>query len=588
MRSLARVFFIWLCVAITSPAQDSVYGSVRILLKYGDDPRYAEPGWDDRDWQVISPVDFPREAGVFWVRFHLIRPVQPTMRAPTETYYNYTWPSDEPGAPIDAVQFNPIFAFEFYWDGRLLERSGVVGTDRSSEAPGPLDHMFRIPDALRGPGEHVVAVRLSSFHYAFPWNPQLAFRLDNYADRLVYETRRPFLPLVGAGGSLILAIVCLLMARVVERRRPLIWCGVLGVLLSLFYGLVAMRWVYNTPYSWHYPRLELIILAMTGVAALVPWVLAEHFDLPQRRRWLIAFAPALVTIFLLQVSHESRAFWLSRAMLAAAGAIAVWAITKRKRGAWLVLLASGTSLLIVGRDGRTLGSSELFMVVSGLMIFVLAAVREQVRAEQQRAREAALAAARLEIELLKKNIQPHFLMNTLTTIMEVIEHEPKAAVGLIDALAGEFRILARVSGEKLIPLAQELELCRAHIRIMGLRRGVECSLDVSEVDESSPIPPALFHTLVEGGLTHQLPREGRLRFTLDAAYQPGLARYTMTVHGENPPASGPIRDGTGLRYVKARLEESFAGKWSLTAGPVAEGWRTVIEIRNPPGESGST
>ena len=62
--------------------------------------------------------------------------------------------------------------------------------------------------------------------------------------------------------------------------------------------------------------------------------------------------------------------------------------------------------------------------------------------ERRRAQAAQLAAARLELELLKKNIQPHFLLNTLATIMETIEEGPKTAAALVESLAGEFRILA--------------------------------------------------------------------------------------------------------------------------------------------------
>jgi hypothetical protein len=36
--------------------------------------------------------------------------------------------------------------------------------------------------------------------------------------------------------------------------------------------------------------------------------------------------------------------------------------------------------------------------------------------------------------------------------------------------------------------------------------------------------------------------------------------------------------GTGLRYVRARLEESFPGRWQLHDGPVEGGWCTVIEL----------
>lgn len=37
-------------------------------------------------------------------------------------------------------------------------------------------------------------------------------------------------------------------------------------------------------------------------------------------------------------------------------------------------------------------------------------------------------------------------------------------------------------------------------------------------------------------------------------------------------------DGTGLKYIKARLQDCYPDRWSLRAGPVAEGWRTLITI----------
>jgi hypothetical protein len=36
-----------------------------------------------------------------------------------------------------------------------------------------------------------------------------------------------------------------------------------------------------------------------------------------------------------------------------------------------------------------------------------------------------------------------------------------------------------------------------------------------------------------------------------------------------------------LRYIKARLEESFTGRWTLAGAAVAGGWGTTIEIRSP-------
>jgi LytS/YehU family sensor histidine kinase len=280
-------------------------------------------------------------------------------------------------------------------------------------------------------------------------------------------------------------------------------------------------------------------------------------------------------------------------------ACAVWAVWRRRRGAWPVAIGVGAScvlLLIEAQDYR----ASFFLKFLPTLVGLIASVAWQVRDERRQVREAQLASARLELELLKKNLQPHFLLNTLATIIEVIEQEPKTAVALIESLAREFRILARVAGEKLIPLAHELELCRAHLRIMSLRKGARCSLTVTEADEHALVPPALFHTLVENGLTHLLPSGGEQRFELSAARDAGSVRYTLVAHGEPvehnraptlPPLAGtpvsssasPVarREGTGLRYVKARLEESFPGRWTLHGGAIPEGWRTVIEIAGP-------
>jgi hypothetical protein len=43
------------------------------------------------------------------------------------------------------------------------------------------------------------------------------------------------------------------------------------------------------------------------------------------------------------------------------------------------------------------------------------------------------------------------------------------------------------------------------------------------------------------------------------------------------------REGTGLRYIKARLEESFPGGWTVQGEPHAAGWRTTIEIADAGG-----
>ena len=595
MRVIARWFLgvILLGLTVAGRAQyppGQVPPLVETRLKHGDDPRYAQPDWDDRDWELrASPPGYaggmlPGRTGVYWVRFRLERSPR---SGPRPVLLPYLWPRDEPDSPINCVFISAVFAYEFYWDGRRLGRNGVVGTSRATEVVGPLDNYIMIPEELRGPGPHVVAMRMSSYHYDFP-SPNFTLYLapENYVARLLYETRQSQVPLSVAGAALLAAVICGALYGFVDRRRTLLWCSALGLTVAAFYLAIAWRWVHPDTYAWLVPRYQLITVLMTLIALLLPWLLLEQFAVPHRRWWLLALVPALVAAWLGPNYAWDKTLWMCRAMLLFSLGVTGWAVWRRRLGARLALVGVLVGLGDARPENRSFLGPSFILAFGGTGVGVLTAIGAQVQADRRRARAATLTTARLEIELLKKNIQPHFLLNTLTTIMEVIEQEPKSAVAMIEALSGEFRILARVAGERLIPLGQEIELCRAHLRIMSLRRGVECSLTTSGVEAAAPVPPALFHTLVEGGVTHQIPREGKLEFILLATHEPDLLRYTLTVLGDNPPARGPVRDGTGLRYVKARLEESFAGRWTLSAGPVAEGWRTVIEIRSPSESTG--
>jgi hypothetical protein len=602
MRILARALIPFIFTTLAVVAEEPARPAVELRLKHGDDPRWAARDWDDREWELLGPPkeygagDLPGRAGVYWVRVRLERTSRRMGRPVMEPF---VWPRDEPGSPINSVFLPAVFAYELYWDGRLIGRSGVVGVSREAEVAGPLDNLIMIPAELLGPGPHVAALRMSSYHYNFR-SPTFAmyFALENYTARLISETWQPIYPMIGAGSAALAAAICVVLFWFVDRRRPLLLCSAVGIALAVFYLLIAWRWLHNDPYDWLAPRYAAIDGVMTLISLLLPWLLLEQFAVPGRVWWLLTLTPALVAAWTGSTFAWDKAVWMCRAMLGFSLVVAGWAVWRRRTGARFALAGVLIGLAGVRAVDRGFLGPSFFLAFGGTGLGVLVAIGSQVQADRRRAQEARLTSARLELELLKKNLQPHFLLNTLATIVEVVEQEPKTAVTLIEALAREFRILARVAGEKLIPLGHELELCRAHLRIMSLRKGARCSLTVAaDADERALVPPALFHTLVENGLTHLLPRDGEQRFELSATRDAGRVRYTLVAHGEPmererpatfaplnvtapPVAAKPVarREGTGLRYIKARLEESFPGRWRLHGEEIAEGWRTVIEI----------
>ena len=171
-------------------------------------------------------------------------------------------------------------------------------------------------------------------------------------------------------------------------------------------------------------------------------------------------------------------------------------------------------------------------------------------------------------------------MNTLTALSEWIEQEPAVAVSMIESISEEFRILARISDRTLIELGDELDLCRTHVEIMSRRRGRDYDLIVEGVDAHDLVPPAIFHTLVENAITHDDSKRARVALSLRATHEGSRVRYVFESPCDHRETDWV--EGTGMRYVRARLQESFGADWSLSAGPADGVWRTEIEFPRKP------
>ncbi len=192
-------------------------------------------------------------------------------------------------------------------------------------------------------------------------------------------------------------------------------------------------------------------------------------------------------------------------------------------------------------------------------------------------RDAKIRSQRLELELLKKTIQPHFMMNTLTAVRSWLLERPEKAVRLIDALADELRPILSNSDVKLIPLRDEIGLCRSHLVVMGLRLDHDYEFTVEGATGNETIPPLIFHTMVENAFTHGDPYL-ITSFNLVKESFPGGTRFIFSVESGDS-GNKAIHEGIGIRYIRTRLEESYPECWSLECGQHGCEWRSVIEIR---------
>lgn len=584
---------------------DSLWpGLPEFKFKQGDDPRWAQPGFDDRDWRVSNLRDLPSRDGIYWVRFKMTRrqAIDPELRnggivagALPAPGFLFTlrltlrkWASFNPETLRDGFAISAVASYDLYWDGQLIGRNGRPGATPADEQAGYVDNLFQIPIELTKPGEHTVALRLSSQETGFKNSTySLNFIMGNFRDLLVTRTRQALLSVVAFGGALVVSLVAGLGWLLAGRRRSLLLMSASCAVAATMQALQAWRWLFEYSYPWHFPRLVAITL-LTGALGFLLVAFLHDFFAIQRRAWqMLLLLGLMVAAWFSSPIYNAKSLAMSVDAFVMATAISGWAVIHRRRGARFILVGMLASMFMFVSPREFLESTFLFSF-GAPMTGCLIALTLQLNDERRAARQATLTAARLETELLRKQLQPHFVLNTLTALSEVVEQDPKGAVQLIEALAEEFRALARMSGEKLVSLGEELSLCQTHLTVMSLRHDARHILATEGTNDNAAVPPAVFLTLLENGLTHQRARRGvgarENIFRLRAATLPdtGGIRYEFFSPGEPTRRAGEPetghREGTGMRYIRARLEESFPGRWSLVDGPVEGGWQTVIEL----------
>lgn len=232
-------------------------------------------------------------------------------------------------------------------------------------------------------------------------------------------------------------------------------------------------------------------------------------------------------------------------------------------------------------NGMQFGSAvEMSLLALGLAdrINLINEEKEQARRREQ---EARLSVARHQFELLKKTIQPHFLLNSLNATEVWLKEDPDQAALLLHSLADELRHILNAVEKKTISVKDEIDLCRAHLAVMSLRQDRSYSLREHNLRMDEQIPPMIFHTLIENGLTHGFAGRTHGRFILARQRGADRVRYILFNDG-NREATMSEGSGTGLRYVKTRLEQTWPGRWNVRAGPVRGGWRVIIDIFDRP------
>jgi signal transduction histidine kinase len=245
----------------------------------------------------------------------------------------------------------------------------------------------------------------------------------------------------------------------------------------------------------------------------------------------------------------------------------------------LVPAADRTTILdlLPGFDARVVAYLAIVMVVQSTRYFRLYRERELATAEL----EARLAKTKLQV--LKMQLQPHFLFNTLNTTAELVHADPDAADAMITRLGDFLRLSLDHAGHQVVPLRQELDFIRAYVEIEQIRYQdrlqVTWANDADALDAA--VPTLLWQPVLENAIRHgREPSSGVARIEVGARLDGVDVVLWIRDHGPGLPADGKTRERVGLRNTRERVEQLYGarGRFTLENAP---GGGAVAALRIP-------
>jgi signal transduction histidine kinase len=257
--------------------------------------------------------------------------------------------------------------------------------------------------------------------------------------------------------------------------------------------------------------------------------------------------------------------------------------------AWCGAMVAGRTAVESLWTGRarvfTLSFEELrWQLGAGVMLYVtIAAVRyvgqvdDRLREQEARAARAEALRGRAEMQALRAQINPHFLFNTLHSLLELVsagDGRAEEAIERFGALLHRTCDVRRSAADD-VPLDEEIQLVRDYLWIEQLRLGarLRATLEVDDDALRCTVPSFVLQPLVENAVKHAASaRVAPTSVHVRAAREGG--RLLLSVEDDGPgavPEQVERAPGAGLRLVRGRVEARYGsgGQVRIATAPGA-------------------
>ena len=227
-----------------------------------------------------------------------------------------------------------------------------------------------------------------------------------------------------------------------------------------------------------------------------------------------------------------------------------------------------------GRNRRYTSIPYMFIARNvfslALIVGVSVGIKMSARWAKVESERKELEKAKTEAELqnLKSQINPHFLLNTLNNIYALIEFNPTKAQTAVEELSKLLRHLLYDNNDTYVPLLKEVEFIKNYIELMRIRlsKNVKLTTKIEVSPKSSiRIAPLIFISLIENAFKHGVSGSKDCFIDIELKEKSnGDVEFICKNSAFPKRKSDKSGSGIGLNQVKKRLELLYPNKHSWT------------------------
>jgi sensor histidine kinase YesM len=224
-----------------------------------------------------------------------------------------------------------------------------------------------------------------------------------------------------------------------------------------------------------------------------------------------------------------------------------------------------------------IGGTVTYFFYSKAKLRIVRKAAEKERADRLSSEKEALEA---KLRLLQAQIEPHFLFNTLSNVLSLIDTEPAKGKSMLTDLIRYLRTSLSRTLPETTTLGQEIEMIQAYLNIQKIRMDerLNFTIELPDTLRQHPFPPMLLQPLVENAIKHGLEPKidgGEIRIT---AVENGES-IRIEVSDTGLGFSSFNASGVGISNVKERIKLIYGEKACLLLEEnKPSGVKAIIEV----------